>query len=394
MLKEKQALPLKGIVPLVFLSFIYDFAFTLIMPIYPVFLLNFFKVDAYVGYYASGTALLAMIYAFLTVKVIERVKKITLLKISLVGFSLILLILPSIKTISQLIFLEIFKAFFLSAAVICTSLLIRDFTNKKNLGKAEGLYFTVTNVAWMFGPLLGGILAKAYNFDILFYFSAIFPIIGVVFLSSRNLREHNHTHSIKNNILANLKDFVKIKSLLVIFLMTMFLLFWWSALYTFIPLYIRDSGLGVNVTGWVFFLAVIPLILLEIPAGNLADKFGFKKFFIIGFFIMAFCALATYFFSSPIPILTFLILGSIGAAFVEPLREAYFFKLTSLKNELRFYPIYKTALPIGQLVGPLIFSTILLFTNTNYKALFLSLGIMMLVAALCAIFLKDLKKHK
>ena len=162
--------------------------------------------------------------------------------------------------------------------------------------------------------------------------------------------------------------------------------------YTFIPLYIRDSGFGVNITGWVLFLVVVPLILLEVPAGHLADKFGFKKFFVTGFLIMAALGISTFFIKSPIIILTLLILASVGAAFVEPLREAYFFEAIKKQDEVRFYPIYRVALPFGQLAGPLIFSTILLLTKTNYNILFAVIGCLMLIAAFAAMFLKDIRK--
>jgi len=70
----------------------------------------------------------------------------------------------------------------------------------------------------------------------------------------------------------------------------------------------------------------------------------------------------------------------------------YFFEAVKSKDEAAFYPIYRMALPIGQLFGPILFSTVLLFTN--FKFLFLFVGILMLIPAFFAIFLKDIKNGK
>ena len=84
---------------------------------------------------------------------------------------------------------------------------------------------------------------------------------------------------------------------------------------------------------------------------------------------MGVSAILTYFFSINLALL-FIILASIGAAFLEPLREAYLFrklKHSQLKYE---YPVYRTAVDIGQILGPVIFSTVLLYTNFRFLYLF------------------------
>ena len=167
------------------------------------------------------------------------------------------------------------------------------------------------------------------------------------------------------------------------------LLFWWSMIYIFIPLYISDSGFSVETVGIVLFMVVLPLILLEVPAGNLADKLGYKKFFFFGFLLMSIVAASTFFASSPIIVLTLIVCGSIGAAFIEPLREAYFFEITAKSNENRFYSIHRIAVPIGQLIGPVLFSTFLLFST--YRYLFLFIGILMFIFSIISLFIKEVK---
>lgn len=389
MLREKQALPIRGLLPIVLTSFFFNFAYTLVSPVYPLFVKELIENDSYVGYFAASLAFLMIIYSFLIQPLLARFKKISILKFGLIGLSASFVAIYFVNSIYTLLIVELFRTFFLTCILVPTALLIRDVANKKNLGKTEGFYFTIANLAWMIGPLLGGLIANYYGLKEIFLLSAILPLLSFVIISSKKFKEHNVLHKIHHRIPANLSDFVKSKSHALLFIMSMGLLFWWSMIYTFIPLYINDSGFSVETVGIVLFMVVLPLILLEVPAGNLADKWGYKKFFFFGFLIMSILAASTFFINSPIIVLTLIVCGSIGAAFVEPLREAYFFEITAKSNENRFYSIHRIAVPIGQLVGPVLFSTFLLFST--YKYLFLFIGTLMFIFSIISLFIKEVK---
>lgn len=387
MLREKQALPIKGLLPIVLTSLFFNFAYTLSSPVYPLFVKSLLENDSYVGYFAATLAFLMIVYSFLIQPILARFKKISILKFGLIGLSLSFVAIYFTNHIYTLLAIELFRTFFLTCILVPTALLIRDVANKKNLGKTEGFYFTVANLAWMIGPLLGGLIANAYGLRQIFLMSAIFPLLSFVIISSKKFKEHNILHKTEHSIPSSLTDFIRSKSHILLFIMSIGLLFWWSMVYTFIPLYINDSGFSVEIVGIVLFMVVLPLILLEVPAGSLADKIGFKKFFFIGFLIMSLLAVSTFFVSSPIIVLTMIVCGSIGAAFVEPLREAYFFEITAKKNEGRFYPIHRIAIPLGQLLGSIIFSTFLLFSTYHY--LFLFIGILMFIFSVISLFIRE-----
>lgn len=389
MLKEKQALPIRGLLPIVLTSFLFNFAYTLASPVYPLFVKSLIGNDSYVGYFAAILASLMIIYSFAIQPLLARFKKISILKFGLIGMSFSFVAIYFTNSIYTLLAIELFRTFFLTCAYVPTALLIRDVANKKNLGKTEGFYFTVANLAWMIGPLIGGLIANAYGLREVFLMSAILPLLSFVIINSKKFKEHNRIHKENHSIPVNFLEFLKSRSRALLFMMTLGLLFWWSMIYTFIPLYINDSGFSVETVGIVLFMVVLPLILLEVPAGNLADKFGYKKFFFFGFFLMSALAVLTFFVNSPIIVLTLIVCGSIGAAFVEPLREAYFFEITAAKDENRFYVIHRIAVPIGQLLGPLIFSTFLLFST--YRYLFLFIGTLMLIFSMISLFIKEVK---
>ncbi len=210
---------------------------------------------------------------------------------------------------------------------------------------------------------------------LLFLVSNLDPIV----VKPHKAVSHNHT-------LPNIKSYFSDRNLVILYIASMGIIFWWVLFYTFIPLFMANSGLNASQIGIVLALVTVPLILLEVPAGKLADKFGYRKFLFLGFIILAIAGLLASF-SSIYFALGFIILGSFGAAFLEPLREAFFFKTVSAKDEADFYPVYKTALEVGRLMGLFLFSTILLYTN--YNTLFLFVSFCVLIFAFLMLLLRE-----
>ena len=101
-------------------------------------------------------------------------------------------------------------------------------------------------------------------------------------------------------------------------------------------------------------------------------------------------AFSTYFISNALLMITALVVGCVGAAFIEPLRETYLFKTVKKKDEIRFYGIYATGFDIGYLLGPFLLSSLLLYTN-NFKFVFLADALFMLLFFFTTSFLQDKK---
>ena len=104
------------------------------------------------------------------------------------------------------------------------------------------------------------------------------------------------------------------------------------------------------------------------------------------FVILGFVALLTYF-TNPFYTIIAIILASFGGAFVEPLKDAYFFKeIRSKEKQNRLFPIFKSSADVGSLLAPALFSTILLYLD--FKGLFVFAGVLMLLFALVCLKLK------
>ena len=248
--------------------------------------------------------------------------------------------------------------------------------------------FNSINISFFIGPIIGGFLANAYTIKTVFSIAAIFPFLVFLLLFTQKGKTHN-TRIEKVNLFANIKNFFRNKNLLINYFISLGLMAWLTIIYIYLPLYMSKEGLSEKTIGLVLAFTVIPLVILEIPVTKLTKYFGYKKLFCFGFLLIALFGIATFFTNQIYIKLLFFILTNLGIAFVEPLKEAYFFETNKRSDEVNFYPIFKTSSDVGNLTGPLIFSTILLFTN--FSIMFLVASILMLIFALISLTLKETK---
>jgi MFS family permease len=136
-----------------------------------------------------------------------------------------------------------------------------------------------------------------------------------------------------------------------------------------VPIYLHQNlGFSWNQLGWMFSLMLIPFILVEIPAGIVADKYiGEKEMFYAGFAIMISCLCLFSVLESNNPWLWALLLfaSRVGAALVEAMRETYFFKKISA-SDVDKINIFRATIPFGHVLGSLLGLVILLLLPINY----------------------------
>tara|TARA_Y100000310_G_scaffold69970_1_gene65484 strand:- start:535 stop:1347 length:813 start_codon:yes stop_codon:yes gene_type:complete len=249
--------------------------------------------------------------------------------------------------------------------------MIKDKSRKGKLSRNEGLRFTFTNIAFVIGPLLAGLVSSKFGINSIFLFSAAFTLTAFLILQIGEIKDNRVQKKVDKSVIKNFKAFLKNKDRLLAYILGGGVGFWWILTYLFIPLYIIRSGLDTLWVGYFLFAIPIPLILLEYKFSTLASKHGFKKLFHFGFIIPALAALACFFFVDQVfVVLGILVSASIGLAMLEPTVEAYFFKISSKKDEQRFYGPYNTRLEVFGFIGKVLPALLLLFLPFKYIFLF------------------------
>jgi MFS family permease len=134
----------------------------------------------------------------------------------------------------------------------------------------------------------------------------------------------------------------------------------------YVPIYLHQTiGLSWLTLGLIFTVMLLPFVLIQLPAGIIADKFiGEKEMLIAGNIIMIISVIAIFFAKTTNPIIwgALLFLSRIGAALAESMQETYFYKKID-SRDMALINLYRQNRPLGWLIASLAAFTTLSFFN-------------------------------
>jgi MFS family permease len=266
---------------------------------------------------------------------------------------------------------------------------LEENTDVDHTGSVRGRYMTVTNSAWILGPLLGGMLIAGISYRNIYIaaFALLFPLVYII---HKNFYNFVDPHYPKISLAKTLGDLFRnhdISKLMII--NTVLQVFYaWMTIYT--PIYLNKViGFTWGEIGIIFTIMLIPFILIETPLGKLADKkLGEKELMIAGYIIMGVTTILLSFVVEKNIALWAMILfiTRIGAAAAEIMIETYFFKKVDRKDS-EILGVFRVTRPMAYLIAPLITSVGLLFTSDPY--LFAILGGLCLVTLIPIAMIRD-----
>lgn len=262
-------------------------------------------------------------------------------------------------------------------------LLEATVVNEQETGRIRTKFLTAANIALVVAPLgIGLILGNTDNYSRVFLFASVtlIPFILLILVTKFPQNTVPSLSNVRDACICIYND----RDLRAIAFCNMTLQFFFHLAPLYVPLYLHSVlGLPWSTLGWMFAVMLIPFVLLEYPAGYLADtKYGDKLFMLIGFVLMGSAFAFTGFVTSATPllwILFVLVLSRIGAAFVEAMTEGHFFRRVSEKDT-NTVTIFRMMRPGGALLAPIIGS--LLLSVVSYQAFFISTGLIIVFAGI------------
>jgi len=263
-------------------------------------------------------------------------------------------------------------------------ILICDSCKKKDLGKGVGFYGSFRNIGYVLGPLLAGFIAFKLGIPFVFLFCGVFVLLAFFMFETIKLKECNHHTKDEGTLKSsfhNLITYFKTWKLFKAYIVSGGVPFYWAIIYIFGPLYAIRNGLSGNEVGIFLFCVAIPMVLFSYSSGKMADKIGYRKLFIFGHLIMASFMFLAFISKDFYFTLLYIILGSIGASFIESPRESYFFTKVKKSEEEKYYGPYKTHGTVFDMSGQILGGIILIFLPLKYIFLFLSIVMVMFALA-------------
>ncbi|EKE21253.1 MAG: Multidrug-efflux transporter [uncultured bacterium] len=273
------------------------------------------------------------------------------------------------------------------------SSILESFSVDNESGRIRGMHLSISNAGYLMGPLLSSQLLNKYGFNGVFLASLI-VYIGIFIFNLIYIRRTNHKFSTKINVSELLKKVYKRKNIMRIYYVSFVLEFFYALMIIYVPIYLLEKGFTWDQLGVAFTVMLIPFVLVQYPVGLMADKkTGEKEFLIFSFFILGISTLLFYFSDSKDIMVwtTILVLGRIGAALIEILRESYFFKRID-GNDVDIVDFFNTSRPVAFIVATAISSILLLFFSTT--SVFLLVAIVCFSAIYPALKLADNKSER
>lgn len=163
----------------------------------------------------------------------------------------------------------------------------------------------------------------------------------------------------------------------------------------YIPLYLHSVlGIAWSELGWMFMVMLLPFVLLEYPAGYIADRWlGDKELLTIGFIIIgvAFGALGFVTSTTPLYVIVLILVTSrIGAALVEAMVEGHFFRRVSAED-VNTVSVYRMARPLSALIAPVTASIVLVMTESYFVFFVTSALVLIALGVLSARQVQDIR---
>jgi MFS family permease len=271
-------------------------------------------------------------------------------------------------------------------------ILLESFSKNATMGRTRSIYYTFINLGWIGAPLLSAWLIKTSNYSAAFLVAAFLVLPIFLIILSQKKRLNDHIVYSREKISTAVRRTWHNKNLRGVFFIALLLSMFFSSVVLYMPLYLHENlGMAWNVLGPIFSFMLLPFILVEIPAGILADKYwGEKEMLTVGFAVLIVSLLLFYFIDQPIVWLWALVLflSRLGAALIEAMREAYFFKIVD-PGDVGYINIFRTTIPLGYVLGSGL--ALLILTFSSLPCLFLALAIIMLSSFFFIHSIKDTK---
>jgi MFS family permease len=174
-----------------------------------------------------------------------------------------------------------------STFVVTRMFLIADHSSSQNRATVYGLMNITWSIGGLIGPTVAGLLVDLYNWSTLFYvasFISFLSIIPTLFLkeNSEELKENEKT-DLPQNFQFKTFHIIVLMSLIQVAICTGM-----GIVSPIMPLYLTNI-FNVSKTQVGLFLSLgvgVSTLLMQVPSGILADRFGRKK-------VMLLCALIT-----------------------------------------------------------------------------------------------------
>ncbi len=284
--------------------------------------------------------------------------------------------------IVALMMIRAFHGISVAAFVVAYHALVVDLSPPGNRGELIGYMTLVNPIGLALGPALGGFLYAALGFGLAFFAMTILGLVGLGLVMG--LREPPQPDQVLSQTRTPDPFWSQLWTARVRTPATILLLVGlaFGTLSTFIPLYVREAGLSLNV-GLIYTASAIASFMSRLVVGRVSDNHGRGRFITLSLVIYS-LAMAVFWLahSAPLFLLAGLIQGA-AAGILIPMMAALMSDRSKPRERGRTFGLVMVGFDVGiALAGPVLGT---LADSLSYRnifgltALFILMGFVMFV---------------
>ncbi|PSR12975.1 MFS transporter [filamentous cyanobacterium CCP3] len=278
-------------------------------------------------------------------------------------------------SILALIAIRAFHGLSIAAFVVAYSALVLDLAPPANRGELIGYMTLVNPIGLALGPALGGFLYEATGFTTAFLVMGVLGIVGLLLVA--RLHEPYQPRVAAED--TGSKEFwsqlwsgrVRTPAIILLLVGLAF-----GTISTFVPLYVREAGLALNV-GLIYSASAMASFVSRLVVGRASDRYGRGRFITVS--LLAYSLGMGVFWlarSTPMFLLAGLIQGFAGGTLI-PMVATLMGDRSTASDRGRTFGLAMVGFDVGiALAGP-IFGTIA--DQLGYRGIFGLSGVMTLV---------------
>lgn len=222
--------------------------------------------------------------------------------------------------------------------------------SEETRGRAFGVFWTLTSVAFLTGPAIGAYVAERFGVRAAFYLGSAVSLITVGIVFAITEPRASATKEPAAAGWAVLRNPVVLRVCLVNHFYNAISAIW----STFLPLYMVHQGLSVVTIGWLFAVQGLTYALVQIPTGRLADRIGPERLLLPGLVGRASMVLVVPLMHSAGPLLIAAAVFGLTGGTVPVTFTMLVARFTSRDQYTSAMGVYNSSSDLGFFVGPLV----------------------------------------
>jgi len=269
-----------------------------------------------------------------------------------------------------LILLQLLAGLLMVTVFVSSEAFIRDISPPEKRGEIRSFFGTWVTAGYLIGPVIGGWIGNTYSIRIPFLLSAAFMLLSLLLLSGlRDDRSHGNKASMRDRVslLGPVRRFFSLgEEICYLSLSAIVLYFWYATKWIYAPLYLLHLGYDLSIVGIWLGASLLPLIILQIPAGILGDRIGKDRVIMGGIIISSIFIAPLGFISSLNGLILAILIISSGSAMIEPLINARITDIIPKESYGEYSGVFEGTKILGCILGPVVTGFIVELAGFRY----------------------------